>query len=294
MASENIVAEHIHKFAERESIKVLEDRGFQIERALPHEPRVTIPAKPGSVYRCAVVCCTHFGNVHQELGHLEEFCAYALSKGIEDFWHAGDAVDGSEAMHRDAPYEHFKHGYTAQANYMAEVLPKVPQWRYILGNHEESFLKGDGGDIGDLVSAKRSDVLYLGRRAADVRIGPVRLYIMHGAGGTSYARSYKLQKRIEQFQDEDRPHVLLMGNYHVACHIPQYQNCEGFILPCFERQTPFLRGLGLNPVIAGLILEIEIGERGPRNVKTEWRMYRPSKSRHSKSERRGRRDALLQ
>lgn len=267
----------LDQHAERESLHILEAQGYRVQKELPHEPKVIVPAKPGFTYRCAVVCCTHFGNVHQELGHVEEFCAYAETRGVEDFWHAGDAVDGSEAMHRDAPYEHFKHGYSAQANYMAEVLPRVNgRWRYILGNHEESFLKGDGGDVGDLVSAKRSDVEYLGRRAAAINVGPVRIYIMHGGGGTSYARSYKLQKRIEQFSDEDRPHVLLMGNYHVACHVPQYQNCEGFILPCFESQTPFLRGLGLNPVIGGLILEIEVGQSAPRSVKTEWRLYRPS------------------
>jgi len=263
---------------ERIARELLQEQGYRVQRDLPHEPRVTIPAKPGQVYRCAVVCCTHFGNVHQELGALEEFCHYAESKGIEDFWHAGDAVDGSEAMHRDAPYEHFKHGYSAQANYMVEVLPRLKsgRWKYILGNHEESFLKGDGGDVGDLVSAKRPDVEYLGRRAAAVKIGSTRFYIMHGAGGTSYARSYKLQKRIEQFNDEDRPHVLLMGNYHVAAHIPRYQNCEGFMLPCFEQQTPFLKGLGLSPVIGGLILEIEIGDKTPRAVRVEWRTYRPT------------------
>lgn len=266
------------KSVEQVLAEQLSQEGYRVQRDLPHEPRVYIPAKQGTLYRCAVVCCTHLGNVHQELGHFEEFCSYALAQGIEDFWHAGDAVDGSEAMHRDAPYEHFKHGFTAQGNYMVDVLPRVPKWRYILGNHCESFLNGDGGDVGDFVAAKRDDVEYIGRRAADIRVGPVRIYIMHGKGSTSYARSYKLQKRVEQFEDESRPHVLLMGNYHVAAHVPQYQNCEAFMLPCFERQTPFLKGIGLNPVIGGLILEIEIGEHGPRTVKTEWRMYRPTRT----------------
>jgi hypothetical protein len=269
--------ERLEQVPDAKLAELLSRRGYRIEKPRPIEPRVSIPAKPGYVYRCAVVCCTHFGSKDQQLTHLREFVTYAESIGVEDFWHAGDAVNGSDHMHLDMPYQNFKHGSSAQANYMAEVLPKPKsgRWLYILGNHEESFIKGDGFDVGDHVAERRPDLEYLGRRAASVQIGPIRMYIMHGGGGNAYARSYKLQKRIEQFSDETRPHVLLMGNYHTACHLPQYQNCEGFLLGCFQRQTPFEKGLGLNPVIGGLILEMEVGNKRPRSVRPEWRLYRP-------------------
>jgi len=93
---------------------------------------------------------------------------------------------------------------------------------------------------------------------------------MHGAGGASYARSYKLQKIIEQLAPEQKPHMLFLGHYHIQAHIPAYRNVEGYLIGCFQAQTPFLTRLGLQPTIGGLIVEVITDETGIKSVKTEW------------------------
>jgi hypothetical protein len=255
-------------------IAQLEADGYQITKALPHEPVVELKIKPGQHYRCAVVCCTHAGNVFEQRTYLHDFYQYAQAQGVEEFWHAGDLTDGPDSMHPAMRHEHWIHTFDRAVDYVVADYPQG-NTRLILGNHDEAWLKDpSGSDIGRAIAQRRSDIAYVGRRAADIRLGPVRIYIMHGAGGGAYARSYKLQKAIEGFEPEKRPDLLLMGNYHVAGHIPNYIGTEGFLLPCFEDQTPFLTGLGKSPVIGGLILDIEVGQRGLRDLRTEWRIYR--------------------
>ena len=263
--------------SQRDMIAMLEAAGYRVSKALPHEPIVRLDGKPGTRYKAAVVCCTHFGNVAQQITHLHDFYRYAESQGYEEFWNAGDTTDGPDSMHRDAVHEHFVHTFDGAVDYWVKNYPKPKngKTRLILGNHDEAWLKDpSGSDIGRAVAARRPDVEYIGRRAADVHVGPLRIYIIHGAGGGSYARSYKLQRMAEGFPPTRRPQILLAGNWHVPAHIPGYMGMEAFMLPSFEHSTPFITSLGKgDSVIGGLLLDIELGQTGLRDIKTQWRLY---------------------
>jgi predicted phosphodiesterase len=261
---------------QRGMIAALEHAGFRVSKAMPHEARVRIDGKPGTHYKCAVVCCTHLGNVAQQLSHLHEFYKYAESKGYEDFWNAGDTTDGPDSMHRDAFHEHFVHSFDEVVEYWVKNYPRANngKTRVILGNHDEAWLKDpSGSNIGQRLADKRPDVEYVGRRAADVRVGGVRIYMLHGAGAPSYARSYKPQRIVEAIPPARRPDILLAGNWHVPAHVPSYIGVELFMLPSFEATTPFITAIGKESVIGGLLLDLELGRSGLRDIKVEWRLY---------------------
>lgn len=97
---------------------------------------------------------------------------------------------------------------------------------------------------------------------ADVKVGGVKVYLTHGAGGVAYARSYKQQRRIEQFAPEQKPEVLLTGHYHSWSHLSMYRNVEAWTIGCFQSQTEYLKRLGLYPEIGGLILTFYKGTKG--------------------------------
>lgn len=262
--------------ASQQMIAALESQGYRISKALPHEPVVRLKGAPGTRYRCAVVCCTHLGNVAQQLTYLHDFYRYAESQGITEFWNAGDTTDGPDSMHRDAVHEHFLHTFDAAVDYWVANYPKPKhgKTRLILGNHDESWLKDPAGaDIGRAIALRRPDVEYVGRRAAEVHVGGLRIYLLHGAGGASYARSYKLQKIVEGFAPSRRPHILLAGNWHVPAAIPDYLGCDAFMLPSFEKSTPFITSLGKESVIGGLLLDIELGQAGARSLTATWKLY---------------------
>ena len=97
--------------------------------------------------------------------------------------------------------------------------------------------------------------------------------MVHPSGGPSYARSYKLQKFTEQMPPDAKPHILFVGHYHLACHLPGYRNVEAFLVPCFESQTAYLRAKQLAPVIGGLLVEVEYDRKGLVALTTKWQIY---------------------
>jgi len=93
---------------------------------------------------------------------------------------------------------------------------------------------------------------------------------MHPSGGIPYARSYRLQKVVEQIAPELKPHILFLGHLHAACWLPAYRNVESIMVGCFESQTPYLREKALFPLIAGAIFEYQKDEDGLISSNLTW------------------------
>jgi len=261
------------KSLEEIALQILQEKGFRVEKDLPHEPHVTIPVKPGQTFKWAVVSCTHLGGKFQQLTHLRDFCKRAVEDhGVDRIWHVGDLLMGSSRRH-DYIYEAFKHGATAQHDYAAEVLPElgVP-WELITGNHDEWWYTTEGIDTGVEMAHRRPDINYIGRRAARLDIGGLYVYLHHGDGGIPYALSYKQQRAIERMNP--RPDVYLIANWHSAIYIPGYAGSELLMSPCFQAQTPFERRKGLTPTVGGFILEIKIEDHGHWEVTPRFHIYK--------------------
>ncbi len=141
------------------------------------------------------------------------------------------------------------------------------------GSHDYSFYQESGIDVLKQISEKRPDIKYLGMFGAYINFGRIKIYLMHGTQGVSYARSYRMQKIIEQFPPQQKPHILLLGHYHVTAHLPWYRNVSGFQLPCFQTQTNYLRAKGLSPDIGFLILTIYPDVNGISHIIPDWRPF---------------------
>jgi hypothetical protein len=184
-------------------------------------------------------------------------------------------------MHRDQEFELFRHGADSQATYARDHIPILKNKRgkhlptYIIGgNHDGSFWNDAGANVLRTICDARGDLYFLGAPAATFRVGPLNIYLLHPDGGPSYARSYRLQKIVEQLAPDTKPHIMLAGHWHIACHLPAYRNVETFALPCFESQTAYLRRKGLAPVIGGVLFDAEYNKRGLLNLETKWVIYR--------------------
>ena len=115
---------------------------------------------------------THLGSKHYRPDLLNDFYKRAIQEGVKDFYHTGDIVCG-ENVYRGQVYEIYAHGFEAQAN---EVIKNYPQFKgvttyFILGNHDLSFAKRAGANIGRRISEYRDDLVYLGNESADVKLG---------------------------------------------------------------------------------------------------------------------------
>ncbi len=277
---DRVTAPAVAKLEDRDLIVALEQRGFVITKDAPAERRIVLDGAPKGSVRFAVASDTHLGHKHQQLTYWRDFVAKAGAWGAEFMLHAGDVVDGGR-MHRDQEFELFRHGAESQGNYAIENFPvlrnrkgKLLPTYLIGGNHDGSFWNDAGANVLGQVAAARPDVKFLGAPAATFHHGALRIYLLHPDGGPSYARSYRLQKIVEQLAPDDKPHILLAGHWHVANHVPGYRNVEAFALPCFQAQTAYLKRKGLAPVIGGLLFEAFYDERGLQDLVTRYVLYR--------------------
>lgn len=261
-----------------ELIAELESRGFIITKDAITERVVEISDQPEGTIRFGMVTDTHLGHKHQQLTHLRDFYQTASEWGAQFMLHGGDLVDGQN-MHRDQQFELFRHGVEAQGRYAIENLPVLKNKRgkilptyAIGGNHDGSGWNDVGANVLGLVADNRKDFTFLGAPTATFHYGTLRIMLMHPDGGPSYARSYKLQKIVEGFEADSKPHMLLCGHWHVQAHV-HARNVHAFAVPCFQSQTAYLKRKGLQPVIGGVLFEAEYGAQGLMDLTTKWVIY---------------------
>jgi predicted phosphodiesterase len=225
-----------------ELLEELGRRGYSsVKREIPKvDEKYELPALLEPI-EIGIVSDIQIGNKHQQLTHLNRFYDFCYDRGIQTMLNCGDVVDGNGKVYRGQVYDLFLHGADAQENYTVDAYPKRKGMiTYMIGgNHDESFYKSDGNEILRHIADRRDDLLYLGMYGAHLTLGNIKIYMMHSAGGVAYARSYKLQKIIEQMAPQKKPHILFAGHWHVANHLPMYRNVEGFSLGCFQAQTSY-------------------------------------------------------
>lgn len=268
----------LKKALNRELIDELKDRGYFVSKVPKTVSGKTFEARTrqrkGGKYRFAVISCTQIGSKYQQMTHLYSFYELCRSRGIKEVLHCGDLVDG-ERMYRGQEYELFLHGADSQRSYVVENYPKAKgiRTRIISGNHDLAFYKTAGINLVEAVCKERADMEYLGDWLAFVDFNGIKVALMHGGGGVAYARSYKVQKIIEQMSPDMKPHMLFVGHWHVTDWLPMYRNVSGFTVGCFQSQTPYLAQKGLYPEVGGYIVEVTTDETGILETNVSWVPY---------------------
>lgn len=262
----------------REALKHLEQAGSGVKvsddsvtASLAQRP-VSTPARvewSGEVLRFCEVSDTHLGSKYEQLGPLNAVYDECEARGIDLVLHPGDWVDG-ENMYRGHVYEIHTHGADDQRKYASANYPKRKGIRTkgIGGNHDASFLKTAGYDIVQALAKERPDIEYLGPvgRMIDLECKSrkrevYRVHLMHPRGSVPYAKSYRVQKIVEGYEGGSKPDMLLAGHLHYQAHA-FIRNVHAFQVPCFQRQTPFLKELGLEPVVGAYFFEVEFSKSG--------------------------------
>ena len=235
---------------------------------------------PHRAFKFGWVTDTHFCSKYQQLTHLHTAYKEMSEEGVNLVLHGGDATCGNGHMYRGQEYEIFCHGLEEQEQYLVDAYPKLSttdglpgKTMFIGGNHDLTWKMGAGYDLVEHACGRRDDMEYLGMYGAQVEIDGIRIYVHHGDGGVAYARSYKMQKIIEQMSPENKPHIYLGGHYHITCELKNYRNVFGNFGGCFEAQTPYLLRKGLHPEIGYHIVTVKVDDAGLRSVSAEWRPF---------------------
>lgn len=232
-----------------------------------HQPTGTqdLAIKPtvGRVQRVAVASDLHLGSKYCMRAQLKDFIKRAYRLGVREVLMPGDLLDGCY------PHGQFELDYSGiedQALDLYRVLPCLPGMTYhaITGNHDETFTKPTGLNIGRYISGVfkdlgRNDLYFYGDRAATLRVRGTTIQMWHPMGSCSYAVSYKLQKRVEAYSSAEKPGILLVGHYHKSCYLFT-RGVHAIACPTFQAGgSAFGNALGGGaPATGGLILEWQL------------------------------------
>ena len=228
------------------------------------------PVKSNDVYempnnmehlKLLLISDTHLCSRYDRLDILRYLYAKAEDNHTNYVLHSGDLTDGRS--NRDEQIYTLKEtSYVAQRDYVIDKYPKsdVPTY-FIAGNHDLWWIKRCGADICKDISNHRQDLIYLGSDCEDLKIGKLRIRLYHGKGGSTYAKSYKIQKYLDTIPLEERPHILQTGHIHQSFYYKQ-DKTHCFQTSCLQDLTPFERSMGFNNDKSCWWLDIYMDNKG--------------------------------
>lgn len=214
------------------------------------------------VVRIGIVSDTHIGSVYTQITHLHAMYDIFEKNGITNVYHGGDITEGSQ-MREGHLFETYIH---SAEEFVEEVCDKYPvrkgiKTHFIIGNHDASFIKRAGFNIGNAIASYRDDMNFLGNDFARVYLTKnYPMEIRHPADGSSYAISYKPQRMIESM-GKDTPKLLVIGHYHKQGSF-QHRGVQAILAGSFEAQSGWMRNKGLASHVGGWIVEIHVDDDG--------------------------------
>jgi predicted phosphodiesterase len=229
-------------------------------------PRIITRHITDREFQFAIVSDTHMGSVYEKLNELKTFYEICRKMGIKDVLHAGDLIQG-QRMYPGWEMETNVFGANPQVEYVVKNYPKVAgiTTYFILGSHDTCFWKASGIEVGDLISEKRKDLIYLGQYQGDVVLNEIKIRLIHPTGGVPYSLSYRGQKIAEQIPSGQKPHILVLGHLHVAYYFP-YRLIQIIGAGAFQDQTPYLLQKGLQPNVGGWTVKVRLAKYRKQSV----------------------------
>ena len=268
-------------------IELLKQKGYclqivddKIVKAKPQKENdvYIIPNKLDHL-KLLMISDTHLGSKYDRLDILRYLYQQAEDKKVNYVLHSGDLTDGKS--NRDEQiYQLKEHSYTGQRDYVIENYPKseIPTY-FIAGNHDLWWIKQCGADICRDIASKREDLHYLGSDCEDLKIGKLKIRMYHGKGGSSYAKSYKLQKYLDSISPEEVPYILQTGHIHQAFYMKQ-GNTHCFQTSCLQDLTPYERSMGFSNDKSCWWVDIWMDNKGnPVKVQQELETFKEKKLR---------------
>jgi len=193
---------------------------------------------------------TQIGSTKERMDCVDDIYANAQARGITKMFHCGDVLDGHH-VYKGHEFEVHKHGFGQQRDWFKERMPHIPgiDTYFITGNHDSSFKKEGGVDVGPDLALARPDWHFVGEDVGRYSLMTedgleFKVMLMHPTGGTPYAVSYRIQKIIETIPGGNKPHLLAMGHLHKMNLMPNYRNVIGVDAGCTQDQTNFMARFG--------------------------------------------------
>ncbi len=164
----------------------------------------------------------HFASVFHLPKTFHEAMKAIEDRGITRVYVAGDIVDGV-GIYRGHLENLTAFSVEKQTDIAAEAFIRHPNLEFwaVAGNHDYSFTKQNGTKPLAILEAKVDNFKNLGDMRADIIYHGIKIRLLHGGSGRTYATSYPSQtylrdyfRGLEREDMKDIPHVMVLGHYH--------------------------------------------------------------------------------
>ena len=234
-------------------VEVLKQKGYLFD-VINNKVVKIKPIKENDIYKIPnnsehlkllLISDTHLANKYDRLDILRYLYREAEDRNVDYVLHSGDLVEGVSGRPEQI-YQLKEASYDGQRDYVIDKYPKsnIPTY-LIAGNHDLWWVKKCGADICQDIANHREDIHYLGSDCEDLKIGNLKIRMYHGAKGSAYAKSYKLQKYLDTIPSDELPDILQTGHIHQSFYMKQ-GNTHCFQTSCLQDLTPYERSMGFN------------------------------------------------
>lgn len=253
-------------------VNLLKEDGFLCDYIDGEIVRLKTPPKTDDIYqipgytedmKLCLISDTHLCSRYDRIDILNYIYEKAYKEGYKTILHSGDFTDGRS--HRpEHVYELKELSYEGQVDYCVEKYPKqYGIYTYVIGgNHDAWWYKSNGSEIIKAIAKQRDDIIYLGSDYADLKLGKVNIRMYHGKGnGTTYAKSYRLQKYLDAIPISERPAILQTGHIHQSFYMKQ-DDTHCFQTSSLQDLTPYAKSQGFSNDKSCWWLDVESDNKG--------------------------------
>ena len=233
----------------------------KLKNPIIENKQVNIPIKNGEL-KFLALSDIHYASKWDN-PHLVEYAYELAEKENAGFvTNSGDIFEGDFHNKRPDHLYQVKALGLEQIDYVVDKYPKSSlSTYYIIGNHDATFFKTCGADVGKMLEQQRPDLIYLGQDLADIQLGKQKIRLRHGSGGSAYAKGYKLQKYCETLPTEDLPNIILQGHFHYSAYFKN-RDIHCFNVPSLQGYTPYAKALGLPQEMGFWIITCNLDSKG--------------------------------
>jgi len=184
-----------------------------------------------------IISDTHLGNKLCAIEELRRFYEIAENEWVKTILHWWDLTDWID-VYKWQVFELKEHSLEEQIEVIKKHYPKLKNWKtyYILWNHDESWLKKVGINIANLISNLRKDLEYLWFYNWRIILNWFIIDLQHWWWSQAYAKSYKLQKYLENYNKWDDPDIFILWHYHDSLYL-MYRWIHSFLPGAFLREN---------------------------------------------------------
>lgn len=195
-------------------------------------------------FRYLYISDTHIGHEKFHVDLFEKAALYAKQYSVDFILHPGDHLEGMSGRPGHI-YELTHIGFHKQIEYAAQLYQEFGNKPIfgIDGNHDGWYedKNSAGVIVGRELETRLKHFKHLGQMEGNLEVDGVHIMLYHGADGTAYADSYKIQKLIESFTGGQKPNIVHSGHYHK--HLTDFKrNVWGMESGTLMGQSRFMRG----------------------------------------------------